>query len=131
MPRNVLRRVSSPLTVLDDGTTMAHMTERQSFAVAYVAQVEDHLRAIDAKYHTLIRQRIESQLAFDPDHATRNRKPLKPPSVFGATWELRCGPQNRFRVLYDIDADNHIVHVLAIGVKERDRLFVGGEETKP
>jgi hypothetical protein len=75
--------------------------------------------------------RIESQLIHDPDHATRNRKPLKPPSVFGATWELRFGPRNRFRVLYDIDTQNHIVHILAVGVKERNRLFVGGEETKP
>jgi hypothetical protein len=119
------------LTAFDDETTIARMAGRQSFPVVYVAQVEDHLRAIDAKYHTLIRQRIESQLALDPDHATRNRTPLKPPSVFGATWELRCGPLNRFRVLYDIDAQSHVVHILAIGVKVRNRLFVGGEETKP
>jgi len=107
------------------------MADRQRFSVAYVAQVEDHLRAIDTKYHRLIRQGIESQLTLHPNQPTRNRKPLKAPAPFGATWELRFGPQNRFRVLYDIEEETHTVYVLAIGVKRGNLLFVGGEETKP
>jgi hypothetical protein len=33
-------------------------------------------------------------------------------------------------VLYDIDDENLIVRILAIGEKERDRLFTGGEEVE-
>jgi mRNA-degrading endonuclease RelE of RelBE toxin-antitoxin system len=53
---------------------------------------------------------------------------VEQPSPFGATWELRFGPNNRFRVFYEVDNDEHTVQVLAIGIKERNRLFIGGEE---
>lgn len=47
---------------------------------------------------------------------------------FGASWELRFGPSNRFRVFYHVDEDRRKVAILAIGVKQRDRLFIGDEE---
>ena len=47
---------------------------------------------------------------------------------FDSTWEIRFGPDNRFRVLYDIDHEERKVHILAIGVKVDHRLVVGGEE---
>jgi hypothetical protein len=59
---------------------------------------------------------------------TRNRKPLKRPIAFGADWELRLGPDNRFRVFYQVMPASRLVRVLAVGVKERNRLFFGGEE---
>jgi hypothetical protein len=59
---------------------------------------------------------------------TRNRKPLKRPTAFGADWELRLGPDNRFRVFYQVDREGHGVRVLAVGVKDRNRLLIGGEE---
>jgi mRNA-degrading endonuclease RelE of RelBE toxin-antitoxin system len=43
-----------------------------------------------------------------------------------ATWELRIGPANRFRVFYRVDEQR--VRVLAIGVKSRQRLWIGGKE---
>lgn len=61
---------------------------------------------------------------------TRNRKPLRQPAAFDAEWELRFGPDNRFRVLYEIDAPVREVHVLAVGVKQGNRLFIGGEEVE-
>ena len=67
---------------------------------------------------------------FEPDAETRNRKPLRQPAVFAAQWELRFGPGNRFRVFYEIDRENREVYILAIGVKERDRLVIGGEEVE-
>jgi len=63
-----------------------------------------------------------------PATRTRNRKPLEELAALGATWELRFGPKNSFRVFYDVDHDEKIVSVLAIGVKEGNRLFVGGQE---
>ena len=57
-----------------------------------------------------------------------NRKPLEGPALLGADWEIRFGPDNRFRVFYRIDVENHEVEILAIGVKEKERLYIGGEE---
>lgn len=72
----------------------------------------------------------EHHRIFSPERITRNRKPLEQPAPFGATWELRCGPKNRFRVFYEVDSAEMHVRVLAIGVEERDRLVIGGEEFK-
>jgi hypothetical protein len=83
---------------------------------------------VETKYHALIRSAVEAQLLHEPDVETRNRKPLKQPMAFGADWELRLGPDNRFRVFYQVDAASGEVRVLAIGVKERNQLFIGGEE---
>ena len=54
--------------------------------------------------------------------------PLQRPTALGATWELRFGPNNCFRVLYATDQDRREVQILAIGVKDRSRLLIGGKE---
>jgi mRNA-degrading endonuclease RelE of RelBE toxin-antitoxin system len=104
------------------------MAKMEPFAVVYADEVKQHLRAIETKYHSLIRTAIARQLEYEPEVETRNRKPLKRPVSFGAQWELRLGPDNRFRVFYQVEADSRKVRVLAVGVKERDRLLIGGEE---
>jgi hypothetical protein len=110
---------------------MAIMARRQPYTLVYAnVSVKEHLRAIDSKHHPLIRETIDEQLQFDPGVETRNRKPLRQPAAFEAHWEIRFGPDNRFRVLYDIDEAAHQVLILAIGAKERDRLLVGGKEVK-
>ncbi len=101
---------------------------REPFTIAFAREVKEHLRAIERKYHALIRETIDEQLRFEPDRATRNRKPLKPPAPFEAGWELRCRPDNRFLVFYDLDLENRGVEILAVGVKEKNRLDIGGEE---
>jgi mRNA-degrading endonuclease RelE of RelBE toxin-antitoxin system len=106
------------------------MAHQQPFSLAYDQAVKEHLRAIEGKYHSLIRTTIEEQLRFEPETETRNRKPLRQPGAFGATWELRLGPHNRFRVLYAVDHESREVQVQAIGVKESNRLTVGGEEVE-
>jgi len=60
---------------------------------------------------------------------TRNRKPLLRKTVVGAEWEIRFGPNDRFRVLYNVDEVAREVVILAIGVKIGNRLIVGDEET--
>jgi hypothetical protein len=104
------------------------MARRQPFDLSYDEATKDHLSAIDAKYHSLIRATIEEQLLFEPETETRNRKPLRQPAPFEATWEIRFGPKNRFRVLYGIDHERRQVQIQAIGVKSGSRLVVGGEE---
>ncbi len=106
------------------------MKSRQRFHLVYAPIVKLHLKMIERKYHSLIRTTIENELQFGPDVETRNRKPLKRPITFEAEWELRFGPDNRFRVFYDINIESHEVHILAIGVKEGNRFFIGGKEVK-
>ena len=86
--------------------------------------------AIDAKYHSLIRAAIEEHLQHEPDKKTRNRKPLRQPAAFEATWEIRFGPENCFRVLYGIDEDRRQVQIQAIGVKVGNQLLVAGKEVE-
>jgi hypothetical protein len=106
------------------------MAKRQPFALVYDPEVTGHLAAIERKYHSLIRRAIEEQLRFEPETATRNRKPLERPIGTGARWELRLGPDNRFRVFYRVESEERRVRILAVGVKERNRLFIGGEEVQ-
>jgi hypothetical protein len=104
------------------------MEIRVPFSIVYDIEVKDHLRAIERKHYSLIRNVIQEQLRFEPEVATRNRKPLAREVEFGADWELRFGPGNCFRTFYAVDADRHEVLILAIGVKEGSRLYIGGEE---
>jgi hypothetical protein len=107
---------------------MATMARRQPYNLIYARGLTNHLASIDAKYDRLIRETIEEQLRFEPNVETRNRKPLRQPAPFGATWEIRFGPDNRFRVLYDIAEEQRAVQILAVGEKEGNRHVVGGEE---
>jgi mRNA-degrading endonuclease RelE of RelBE toxin-antitoxin system len=98
------------------------------YSFVYAPEVRDHLRSIEARHHALIRDKIVEQLQFEPTVETRNRKPLRQPAAFAAEWEIRFGPDNRFRVLYGIDPEARIVRILAIGEKDGNILRVGGEE---
>jgi len=97
------------------------MARMQKFFLIYAPITKLHLKTIGRKYHSLIRTTIESELQVEPDVETRNRKPLKRPVTFEAEWELRFGPDNRFRVFYDINIESHEVYILAIGVKKGNR----------
>jgi len=71
---------------------------------------------------------VDDHLRHQPDVATRHRKRMRPNPV--APWELRVGD---FRVFYDVEpgpeqAENPEVVVLAIGLKTRNRVWIGGEE---
>ena len=75
---------------------------------------------------------LEGQLTIAPEGQTRNRKPLEElPGLFGSTWELRFSPDNRFRVFYEVAAENRAVWILTIGVKDKNRLLIAGEEFIP
>ncbi len=109
-------------------TIILVMSIRPRFTLEFAPEIVDHLDAIERKYHRLIEKTIDEQLTFTPEQETRNRKPLEHPTTFGATWELRFGDKNRFRVFYEVKLAQQMVRILAIGVKERNRLFIGGKE---
>ena len=49
------------------------------------------------------------------------------PATF-ARWERRCGPDNRFRIFYDVDVPAWTVRILARAVKDRKGLLIGDDE---
>ncbi len=66
---------------------------------------------------------IQEQLRHQPEQETRNRKRLRSNEL--AEWELRI---STFRVFYDVDEENDLVKVKAVGYKQGNNLFVHGEE---
>jgi mRNA-degrading endonuclease RelE of RelBE toxin-antitoxin system len=107
---------------------MTRMTEPGPYRIVYAPAVRRHVGSIDRRYHALVRRTIEEQLRHEPCTETLNRKPLRRPGVLSATWEIRFGPENRFRVFYDVAVEAGQVAVLAVGVKDRNRLLIAGEE---
>ena len=104
------------------------MAQKPPYSLIYDLQVRDHVARIERKYHSLIRKEIERQLRYEPEVQTKNRKPLLRPSSLGSAWELRIGPENRFRIFYKTDHELWTVNILAIGVKIKERLYIGGKE---
>jgi mRNA-degrading endonuclease RelE of RelBE toxin-antitoxin system len=105
------------------------MPSPTEYSLIYTATFKRHLKLVDAKYHSLIRETLEKQLQYEPQVKTRNRKPLSKPMAFQAEWELRFGPKNRFRVLYAVKDEKVIL--LAFGAKQGNRLLIEGEEVQP
>ena len=52
------------------------------------------------------------------------------PSRNTRLWLSGFSPGNRFRVFYEIHPEKRQVQILAIGVKERERLLIGGVEVE-
>ena len=104
------------------------MARKQPYDLSYDRPRKSTCKLSMRSITSLIRGEIEEQLSFEPEGETRNRKPLRQPAPFEATWELRFGPGNCFRVLYGGDHERREVQIQAIGVKKGNRLLVGGEE---
>lgn len=94
-----------------------------AFEIEFTPDAWEHLQDFSARNRTTLLAEIETQLRHEPHVETRNRKPLRKNIL--ADWELRVG---RFRVFYDIDDNNvRIVLIIAFGVKNGNRLFIGGK----
>ena len=66
---------------------------------------------------------VAEQLTHQPDQPTARRKPLEDNPI--APWELRVGD---YRIFYDLNHDDQVVVVVAVGQKSHNRLRIGGEE---
>ncbi len=109
-------------------TRIIVMAPPRQFAIIFAPETLDHIAAIERKYQSFIERTIDEQLSFTPERETRNRKPFERPTAFGATWELRFGANNRFRIFYEVDSTERTVRILAVGVKQRNKLSIGGKE---
>lgn len=100
---------------------------RPRYRIQYAEQARTHLRALTARDRATVIDRVEVQLGFEPKRETRNRKPIEE-NPLGADFELRIGD---LRVYYEVQKRPElIVSVLAVGVKERDRVRFGDEEVE-
>lgn len=70
----------------------------------------------------IIASAVTEQLSHEPTVPTRNRKEMRPNLI--AVWELRIGD---FRVYYDVDEEESIVDIRAIGIKQGNQVRIGGE----
>ncbi len=94
------------------------------YRIEYSPEAEEHLRALTARQQAIILDAVDRQLTYEPLVETKNRKPMRPNPL--APWELRIGA---FRVYYDVeDTPEPVVSVLAVGLKRKNRIWIGGEE---
>ena len=96
------------------------------YRIVYSPATDEHLRALTARQRATIFDSVDEQLAQQPTLETRNRKPMRPNPL--APWELRIGD---LRVYYDIEEKpENVVTILAVGIKDRNRVLIGGEEVE-
>jgi len=94
------------------------------YRVEFSPEADDHVASLKAHQRARLLDAIERQLAHQPTIETRHRKPLRPNAV--AQYRLRIG---ELRVYYDVrKAPDNVVIVKAVGVKVRNRIYVGGKE---
>ena len=97
-----------------------------TYRVEFTPEAVDHLARLRAHERARVLDAVGRHLAHSPTGETRNRKPLRPNPV--AEYRLRVGP---LRVYYDVrPRPALLVLIKAVGVKVRDRVYVGGEEIK-
>jgi mRNA-degrading endonuclease RelE of RelBE toxin-antitoxin system len=105
------------------------VSKQTNYSLLYAPEVHAHVKSVERTHLRLLEETIKEQLSHTPDQKTRNRKLLEEtPGPFGATWELRCGPANQYRVFYEIVLERREVWILAIGVKVRNKLHFAGKE---
>lgn len=81
------------------------------------------MRYLTARQQATVLDTIDEQLTHQPTVETRHRKPMRPNPV--APWELRIGD---LRVYYDVEEEPEtVVLIRAVGLKERNRVHIGGE----
>lgn len=97
-----------------------------AYEIEFAEAVKTHLDVLTAGQRSTVFDAIERQLTNEPSKETRNRKPLRPNPV--APWELRV---RELRVFYEVShGPPAVVRILAVGVKTRDALRIGGQEIK-
>ena len=95
-----------------------------AYQFEFAEAVKTHLASLTARQRTTVLDAIERQLASEPLKESRNRKPLRPNPI--APWELRIG---ELRVFYEVAATpTRVVHILAVGIKNRNLVRIGGQE---
>ncbi len=93
-----------------------------AYQIEYSQESIDHLRLLSARQRTVILDEVDKQLIYQPTVETRNRKPMRPNIL--AVYELRIG---QWRVYFDVETVTKIVVIRAIGFKQGNIVYIGGE----
>src|SRR5947207_7488421 len=93
------------------------------FEIRFTENAIDDLRWLKKVERKRVVAELEMRLTHEPMTETRNRKRLRPNEL--AEWELRVG---NFRVFYDVDQENDVIKIEAIGYKRSGELFIRGKE---
>ena len=102
------------------------MKRQSRYEIEFTREASAHLARLAATERVTILDSLNARLALEPKVETRNRKRLRPNPV--APWELRLG---YLRVYFDVEEEpRRVVKILAIGIKDRSRVLIGGEEVE-
>ena len=92
-----------------------------TYDIEYSPEAGEHLQRLFARQQKIVVDAVDRQLINQPTLETKNRKPMRPNPV--APWELRIGS---LRVYYEVEEQpTPKVTILAVGVKERNRVRIG------
>ena len=95
------------------------------YEIEYTLEALKDLKSFRKFEQEHILDEIDAQLQYEPNVETQNRKWLRPNNI--SDWELRIG---KYRVLYDIEEQEQIVAIQAIGFKIGNELYIRGERRK-
>jgi mRNA-degrading endonuclease RelE of RelBE toxin-antitoxin system len=93
--------------------------------IVYSPDAEEDIRSLNRIDQVDVYDSTRLYLGDQPDQKSRRRKRMEP-NPLNAPWALRL---DSLRVYYDIDREARIVHILRVGRKIRDRVFIRGVET--
>jgi mRNA-degrading endonuclease RelE of RelBE toxin-antitoxin system len=93
------------------------------FQIRFTENAIEDLQSLKKVERKRIIAELQTKLTHEPMTETRNRKRLRPNEL--AEWELRSGD---FRVFYDVDQENQLIKIEAVGYKRGDQLFIRGKE---
>ena len=97
-----------------------------AYRIEYSPETDSHLRCLTARQRSIVFDAVDERLLHEPAVETRNRRPMRPNPL--APWELRI---EELRVYYDVEEEpEQLVTILAVGIKDRSRVIIGGEEVE-
>ena len=98
-----------------------------AFEIEFTRTAADQVRAYRKFDQQIILGGIEEQLQHQPATETRNKKRLGENEL--SDWELRI---EKFRIFYDviIGGEQDVVKIKAVGYKDHNTLYVGGQEVQ-
>lgn len=95
------------------------------FRIELAESALDDLRWFKKYERALILDALDKQLLHAPMIESRNRKKLRENIL--SRWELRV---DKYRVFYNVNENDGIVDITAVGYKEHNQLFIRGKEVK-
>jgi mRNA-degrading endonuclease RelE of RelBE toxin-antitoxin system len=105
-------------------------SSRVAYRIRFSDAAGEHLASLTARDRATLLDRIGRQLTHQPAVETRNRKRMDPDRrMLIAAWELRVGD---LRVYYAVEEKPEpVVVIVAVGIKVRERISIGGKDIKP